>query len=403
MIKREETVKHTRMQSIREYFPDQNTVLFDIETTGLSWRTSHVYLIGVLFFREGEWRMTQWFLDKPSEEKEMLHAFGNFVVSALASAPGSGFGSILLHYNGDMFDLPYLRHKCEFYGLPDPFGEMESTDIYRKIRPLQKVLGLASLKQKSVEDFLGIQREDRYGGGELIPVYQRFLQTREKDLLNLLFLHNHDDVIGMAEILPILSYPCFFEGGFCAAGVSEQNDFEDGRMRFRMRADHSFPVPVRSEKDGIVLEMGGGDDPTEGVMLVRTWKTEMKHFFPDYKNYFYLPEEDRAIHKDVAIYVDPDHREKAKASTCYQKATGTFLPQFSEQIVPAFYREYKKKPAFFRWEDLERLQEKEGERKEETREKTNKKMKDNAREAAKGENRLMDQYLLELLDYMAGK
>ena len=30
-------------------------------------------------------------------------------------------------------------------------------------------------------------------------------------------------------------------------------------------------------------------------------------------------------------------------------------------------------------------------------------MKDNAREAAKGENRLMDQYLLELLDYMAGK
>ena len=401
MVKRVENVNYARMQSIREYFPEQNTVLFDIETTGLSWRTSHVYLIGAVFFRDREWRITQWFLDRPSEEKGMIHAFGNFLASFSASA--SGPGTILLHYNGDMFDLPYLRHKCEFYGLPDPFAGMESTDIYRKIRPLQKILGLSSLKQKAVEDFLGIQREDRYGGGELIPVYQRFLQTGEEDLLHLLLLHNHDDVIGMAEILPVLSYPAFFEGKFCAAGVSEQNDCEDERMRFRMRADHSFPVPVRFEKDGIVLEMGGEDDASESMIQVRTWKTEMKHFFPDYKNYFYLPEEDQAIHKDVAIYVDPDHREKAKASTCYQKANGTFLPQFSERIAPAFYREYKKKPAFFRWEDFGRLLQNERKRKKKEGEIRKEGTKGKERETAKGEESLLDQYLLELLDHMTGK
>ena len=46
-------------------------VFFDIETTGLSWRTSHLYLIGALFFDPAAdtFTLRQWFLDRPTEEK----------------------------------------------------------------------------------------------------------------------------------------------------------------------------------------------------------------------------------------------------------------------------------------------------------------------------------------------
>ena len=39
-------------------------VFFDIETTGLSWRTSHLYLIGALFFDPAAdaFTLRQWFL-----------------------------------------------------------------------------------------------------------------------------------------------------------------------------------------------------------------------------------------------------------------------------------------------------------------------------------------------------
>ena len=51
----------------------------------------------------------------------------------------------------------------------------------------------------------------------------------------------------------------------------------------------------------------------------------MRHFYSDYKNYYYLPKEDMAIHKSVAAYVDHEYREKCKAYNCYVRKTGTFI------------------------------------------------------------------------------
>ena len=75
-------------------------VFFDIETTGLSWRTSHLYLIGALFFDPAAdaFTLRQWFLDRPTEEKEMLVSFFTFLSDVKQ----------LVHFNGTTFDLPYL-------------------------------------------------------------------------------------------------------------------------------------------------------------------------------------------------------------------------------------------------------------------------------------------------------
>lgn len=48
--------------------------------------------------------------------------------------------------------------------------------------------------------------EDKYSGGELIAVYQSYCNEPDDEALTLLKLHNYEDVAGMVEILPILSY-----------------------------------------------------------------------------------------------------------------------------------------------------------------------------------------------------
>ena len=53
------------------------------------------------------------------------------------------------------------------------------------------------MKQKSIEQFLGLAREDKYNGGQLIEVYREYLMTHESFLYDLLILHNEDDLKGM--------------------------------------------------------------------------------------------------------------------------------------------------------------------------------------------------------------
>lgn len=45
----------------------------------------------------------------------------------------------------------------------------------------------------------------------------------------------------------------------------------------------------------------------------------LRLYYSDYKNYYYLPYEDTAIHKSVAAYVDAECKVKATRETAYTK------------------------------------------------------------------------------------
>ena len=87
-----------------------------------------------------------------------------------------------------------------------PFNDFEGIDIYRRIVPYKSFLRLPNCKQKTLEQFLGIKREDTYSGGELISVYHTYVKTPTDYGFQALALHNADDMKGMLQILPLLSY-----------------------------------------------------------------------------------------------------------------------------------------------------------------------------------------------------
>lgn len=314
--------------------PPETILFFDIETTGFSGDYAQLYLIGCTYYTEGSWRLIQWFADTKEAEADLLHAFFSHMKNY----------RYLIHFNGDGFDIPFLLKRCAAHHLPYTFDDITSIDIYRKIKPYKKLFQLNSMKQKSIEAFLHLSREDKYSGGQLIEVYEDYLTSHDDFLYRLLMLHNEDDLKGMPAILPILHYPDFFNSAFTFQGQSlrEIRDLfgrTEKELTLTYESPVELPVPVDMETEPFSFGFSG----CRLTITVSLLEGELKHFYEDYQNYVYLIYEDNAIHKSVGQYVDKAAKKKATARTCYTRTCGLFLPQPSEIWMPSLKEDYKAK------------------------------------------------------------
>lgn len=325
----------------------KDLLFFDIETTGFSPHTSNLYLIGVLYFEQNTWMLRQWIAEQSHEEASVLNTFLDF------AAPYSK----LVHFNGIRFDLPYLKAKCLQYGLTYLADSFNHIDLYLCFKPLKKYLKLQHLNQKSLEEFLLYKRDDLLTGGELIPIYGTFCTNHAPELLELLLLHNHDDLKGMLAILPLFTYLDLIKGHLNILFVEFSAD-DSKHFSLLIRGKLPQPIPRTISyhfPDGYLTATD-----TLCKIQLQGIQGSVKYFFKDFRNYCYLPEEDTVIHKSLAVYMDKSYRIPAKASTCYQKKSGLFLPQSKELFTPSFKIEHGDSVSYFEYtddmkEDYERL------------------------------------------------
>ena len=355
------------------------SVFFDIETTGFQASSSHVYLIGAAYRRGQTWYLQQWMSERPGEEAALLRVFAAFL---------KPFRRVI-HFNGERFDIPYLREKYASYMLEDPLEDLASTDIYRDLKPLKKPLGMERQNQKSWEAFLGIRREDTCDGGELIGVYRSFVRAPSEEKLHLLLLHNREDVEGMLSLTAGYAYlyalglssravPAAEDASISAAGQSTAGHSAAGQSTAgqsaakQSAAEHSAagqstaehtaaghpsvraqifgdrlqvvrrlpvsvprPVTIKGEAASLFLEKN------RGTLTVPILEGTLYYFLEPYRDYDYLIEEDMAVHKSVSSFVDRDYRRPATPSTCYVKQTGRYLPQYGQTWQPALKRAFR--------------------------------------------------------------
>lgn len=308
-------------------------LFFDIETTGLSPDISSLYLIGCAFYDHDGFKTIQWFADDYRSEEELLNHFFQFLSSY----------KLLVHYNGSGFDIPYLLKKCAQFHLSYDFQSIESLDIYKEIKPYKKLFCLPNLKQKTMEQYLSKNRKDIYDGGQLISVYGDFLKCKfmrkeeeKESCLSLLLLHNREDVEGLLALTAFLSIKELFQNPLKAS---------HGRLMDSMlhiTIEKELPLSFHYEANGFILETQN----TCVILRVPVYFKVLKYFYENYKDYYYLPKEDAAIHKSVAAYVDGAYKEKAKASTCYTKKEGNFIPQLGTCFSPCLKESHKDKYGF---------------------------------------------------------
>lgn len=399
------------MLTITERIPDFDTyesflgydsgscLFFDIETTGFSPASAIVFLIGTVSRSGGGWLLTQYIAQSPEDEPALLEAFFD-------SAAGC---DTLIHFNGSTFDLPFLRERARLIrGVPssDPVRSEErlcapgdripafpgqgkiSLDLYQRFRPLKRLLGLPRMNQTSLEQFLGWPRVDRLTGKHMISLFWKYVSSREQKLCDLLLLHNHDDLLGMTDLLRLCAYAMLFDGRFLSVRASAvqlpaestavsacTRDLLELRLTLKaalpkeitLSAPCPLPQNTRTQESG---EAPGRlqNDPNgqtgipqytlaasgmQAVLSVPGYRGELCHFFPNYRDYYYLPLEGQAIHKSVAAFVDREYRVPADPSNCCIKKSGLFFPQSEEIFPPAFRLSYESKELFFACQDLE--------------------------------------------------
>ena len=332
------------------YLPPEHksrrAIYFDIETTGLSAQSSYVYLIGCAYEEGGTFYLTQWMCTEPAEEKELLRLFFD---------KAKNF-DLILHYNGTGFDLPFLEKKAKRHCLSYPLSSLESLDLYAAARKLKAYMTTEDLKLKSMEQFFGFTRTDTFSGGDLIEVYAQFLglyrlneltnHSKEQEVTALghvLLLHNAEDI----KNLPSLTVLLFLQNlskelttehlqPALPNALQDNPELQEALSKLKLTpkavsVGYTFPftLPVSCElclpfdDRSVIITLS---KTGQVMVLLPVYSGELKYFYPNPADYYYLPLEDCAMHKSVASFVEKEYRKKATAATCYTKKTGAFLP-----------------------------------------------------------------------------
>lgn len=304
-------------------------LFFDIETTGLSPERDYIFMLCYAIIKEKNIFLTQIMCECAEDEPELLKTFSDNICD----------DNIFITYNGNSFDIPFIMKRCEKYGINISFNE--KIDIYREITRYKSVFLLENYKQKTIEKFLKIPRKDTLSGKEMTRLYKKYISEKDNKDESLLLQHNYEDVFNLIKLLDIKKYLMVFEGKFEDITYNtEQYSDENGNkaIYFIIKATFKYSVPTSvsfNNKSSFVKIHNN-----EVTISTKTYNGELLYFFEDYKNYYYLPFEDYAIHKSVASYVDRNYRIQAKAANCYQHVNGTFIPAYNSNEHKKFVKKY---------------------------------------------------------------
>lgn len=363
----------------------KGSLFLDIETTGFQRNSTFLTILGLAWQEEDQIIIEQWLNDIGVQEEPILLLE---LESFLKNHPDF---SNLIHYNGTTFDLPYLKTKYEQYHLPTRLDQFtpaksinsagySSMDLYHLAKKYRHFLHLPGLKQKNLEESFGLYREDQLSGQKLIQVYQESLRQKDSALMNSYLLHNREDMEGMVFLQHLLQLDSFFRGDFqiidwaiTGASVQEKKtaplsskdstplDSSKELLHITLYGKHQIQPSLSYSLEGISCLF----EKEKAFLEIPVCHMEARYFYENYKDYYYLPTEDRAIHKSVASFVEKEFRQKATKETCYTKKEALFLPLFLPDKKSArkecledcssfhlFYQQYGDKTAWILKEEL---------------------------------------------------
>lgn len=329
-------------------YSGDNPLFIDIETTGFSATKTMIYAIGCIYQAEGIYYFHQMFAENVWDEANLLLTLESILQDQEID--------LLVHFNGFYFDIPFLLKRYEILGLSTSLDSVPQFDFYLYKKRYRDFFDLPNLRLKTLEKVLKLDRNDQMSGGDLISVYERYL-LGEDELLPLLLQHNEEDLLAtflLGHFLPLLE-----AGAPKSSGLPLYQNFPNCLKQSTEEEICLFNRELRK------YLMEHFDSRYFSDLMEKTYvqhypiiETELLHFYPDYQNYTYLPEEDYAIHNSVAQFVESSFRKKATKKTAFLRKFDRFVPVPSNAAdafgdYPLFQRSYSNKERFIRLQDLE--------------------------------------------------
>lgn len=171
----------------------ERTVYVDTETTGLTGGSgTYAFLVGIGRFHQDAFVLRQLFLRGPWAERALLETASLLLEGAEA----------VVSYNGKSFDVPLLRGRLAYHGMPDPLRRTPQVDLLHIARRLWRerlpACGLGDVERGA----LGVGRGAQDVPGHLIPeLYFEFLRSGRAEPLRGVMHHNELDVCSLAALL----------------------------------------------------------------------------------------------------------------------------------------------------------------------------------------------------------
>lgn len=260
---------------------------------------------------------------------------------------------------------------------------MASIDLYQWFRPLRKKLNLPHMNQSFLEKLSGWERTDQMNGAEVVSLFWSETVSKSAESEWLLLGHNHDDLIGMLRISSLEALLLLFSGKIQPDVTAEESENHSALLiRFHtilplprlpepynplpLTAGRKSKVPESTAEDSS-LRMPESPDPSHsgregqcrlfaeknsGELRIPFYSGTLRYYFPDYKNYCYLPLENQVVHKSLAAFVDKKYRTATKPENCFTAMEGRFLPTPSASptqslFAPILREHYDSKDSFF--------------------------------------------------------
>ncbi len=175
-----------------------NTMFLDIETDGLSHKNKLVIIGLIEFSKTGTANLIQLFNDDYHSERDML-----IELIQLVRMHNTDY---YVSFNGNSFDFPFLNARFSHYKIDFHLPKAANIDLLRLSRQNQAHLGISDFKLKSVEKFVGINRNDTISGKDSILMFQAYIESKSEALKQTILLHNYDDLINMIPLLKITEH-----------------------------------------------------------------------------------------------------------------------------------------------------------------------------------------------------
>ena len=326
----------------------RDILFLDIKATGSSAEKDRIYLIGSAGCSDN-WEITQWLDSTGEEETLLLKSLADLMLSY----------KVLIFYSADNSLFDFLQERMRRTGIYSGTKNLQLLNLFSRQKKLEKIAGISSGGRFAVEKYYGYARVGTLNEMSAADAYRSYLTTGSAEHLKAVLLLNVENLEGMIHLA---SPALYFHSAFRKVNVykAQANQYEgyDGEphqeLLLYFHPDHDYGFPFRESVllslDGCFLKL----DRENCMLKVPMVEGELKYFYENYQDYYYLPAQDRAIHKSIASFVQKDHRIQATASTCYIGKTGLFLPQWNDFETPCFRKNRKDRLMFFEFTETQK-------------------------------------------------
>ncbi len=171
-----------------------SALIIDLETTGLAGGTGTVpFLVGMGFYREGVFRVVQYFLHDLAGEGALVDDLSRFFKEM-------GFRS-LITYNGRAFDLPILETRFILSRRPFPLAGLPHLDFLFAARGLWRHKHESCRLFHLAREVVQADRSEDIPGAEIPLRYFQYIRTRDFSLSEPILYHNQEDILSLLGLV----------------------------------------------------------------------------------------------------------------------------------------------------------------------------------------------------------